>query len=100
MKNILTSKQLDFLKGYAPKDSHYTSFEEIAEVAKHLELEGKDGKSLCEIRDSAVEWYEDIYDVYKEAKKYDLADKAFNAMLSVTAVIDHYKAKIGRFDLI
>jgi hypothetical protein len=98
----LSREQKIFLKGYEPMNERFTSDEEIAMIARYLGLEGKNGENLCRVRNEVVEFYHDLEDKYRALTNSfnDLAWRTHDAMMSVTAVIDHYKVKVGRFDLV
>ena len=67
------------LKGYAPKDSHFTSFEEIEKLDKHFGLEAMDAIDLQNLRDMFMFVYINNHDWFSAT-----------AVMSVTTVIDHF----------
>ena len=68
------------LKGYEPKDKHFTSNEEIERLNKHFGLEGMTVYEMQNLRDMFMALYFAYRDWF-----------SCHAMWSVTAVIDHYK---------
>lgn len=72
------------LKGYEPKSRMFTSNEEIEMLNKHFGLEAMTVTELQNLRDMFVLVYRDQYDMFST-----------NAMMSVTAVIDHFKWQKG-----
>lgn len=67
-------------EGYMPERSGFTSNEEMQRIAEHFCLAEMTALELQNLRDFVVLWYRNDH----------LRDK-FEAMLSITAVIDHYK---------
>lgn len=72
------------LKGYEPKSRMFTSEDEIQMLNKHFGLEAMSITELQNLRDMFVLVYRDQYDMFST-----------NAMMSVTAVIDHFKWQKG-----
>ena len=72
------------LKGYEPKDSHFTSFEEVERLNKHFGLDTMNALELRNLRDMFMLVYIGNRDMFTSC-----------AMMSVTAVIDHYKWQKG-----
>lgn len=67
-------------ESYMPERSGFTSNEEMQRIAEHFHLAEMTVLELQNLRDFVVLWYRNDH----------LSDK-FEAMLSITAVIDHYK---------
>lgn len=79
----------DFLKGFTPKNEHYTTNEEVELVTEALGLEGNNERGISFIRDYVVMTYSDLM---KEVE--DDTEKRWSysvAMMSVTSVVDHYR---------
>lgn len=72
------------LKGYEPKSRMFTSEDEIQMLNKHFGLEAMSVTELQNLRDMFVLLYRDQIDMFST-----------NAMMSVTAVIDHFKWQKG-----
>lgn len=70
---------VDF-KDYMPAQRGFTSKEEIEKIAEHFGLANMTALELQNLRDFVVLFY----------RSDNMRDK-FEAMLSITAVIDHYK---------
>lgn len=70
---------VDF-KDYMPAQRGFTSNEEMQRIAEHFHLAEMTALELQNLRDFVVLWYRGEH----------MSDK-FEAMLSITAVIDHYK---------
>ena len=86
---------LDWLKDYQPKDKHFTSEEEIKMIAEKLDLAGLTNEQLKDKRDEIVLFYdkliEDAIMAGDHEKRWNLSD----GLMSVTAVIDHFKYNRG-----
>ena len=65
---------------YMPAKRGFTSNEEMQRIAEHFNLANMAALELQNLRDFVVLWYSND----------NMRDK-FEAMLSITAVIDHYK---------
>lgn len=65
---------------YMPERRGFTSNEEMQRIAEHFGLAEMTALELQNLRDFVVLWYRGDH----------MSDK-FEAMLSITAVIDHYK---------
>ena len=65
---------------YMPERRGFTSNEETQRIAEHFGLASMTALELQNLRDFVVLWYRGDH----------MSDK-FEAMLSITAVIDHYK---------
>lgn len=65
---------------YMPAKRGFTSNEEMNRIAEHFHLAEMTALELQNLRDFVVMWY----------RNDSMSDK-FEAMLSITAVIDHYK---------
>lgn len=72
------------LKGYEPKDRHFTSNEEMDMLNKHFGLEKMSAYELQNLRDMFMALYIANRDSF-----------SCFAMMSVTAVIDHFKWQKG-----
>ena len=70
---------VDF-KDYMPALRGFTSNEEMQRIAEHFGLAEMTALELQNLRDFVVLWY-----------RCDHMSDKFEAMLSITAVIDHYK---------
>lgn len=77
------------VKDYKPKDNMFTSQEEMDYLAKELELETCSNDDLCNLRDFCVMFWGEMADSKRE--KGEDSWGIHNAMMSITAVIDHYK---------
>lgn len=85
----------NFLLGYTPADEHFTSKAEMDFITRALDLEH--AESLRELRNEVVMLY---HDEMESEIKFDNNGgfagrterywKLSNAMMSVTAVIDHF----------
>lgn len=77
-----------FLKGYAPKDRHFTSLEEISLVEKNLHLDKyTEPGSLRAVRNSVVMFYDGLMDAEEDR---NVIYEFMTSMMSVTAVIDNF----------
>ena len=85
----------EWLKTYKPAERHITRWPEYKEIAKQLKLYDSTKEHVCKMRDKVVEFYDKLMDDAIEKgerqKCYDYAE----AMMSVTAVIDDFKWKMG-----
>lgn len=102
MKKMMTESMQEFLNEYTPANEHFTSNEEIARINEVLGLESLDRDGLFHLRNEVVMFYSDAEEKeikYDENGEYAGRTERFwslnNAMMSVTAVIDHYKYSIG-----
>lgn len=87
-------EQKAFLKLYKPEDQHITNWGEYNLVAKVFDLRTLDRKAICDVRDEVVVFYDGLMDSVREQDRAKFWD--YNtAMMSVTAVIDDFKWKIG-----
>ena len=75
------------LKAYCPKDSMSTDREEIDYISKILALDTLTIDEMLIMRNFMVLYYEHLRE--KVLKNDDRREQWFQAMLSVTAVIDH-----------
>ena len=83
----LTSDMKNFLKGYSPKEEHFTSINEIRLVEDNLNIDNyKD--NLRALRNSVVEFYDELIDENPNDRNMTYA--YMESMMSVTAVIDNY----------
>ena len=93
---VLTGEQEEFLEKYVPEDSICTTGEEMEQVEKALDLKELSIVNLRATRNAVVIFYaalkdeeeraSDRYPRHSWSQRYeDLS----NAMMSVTAVIDH-----------
>ena len=83
----LTSDMKTFLKGYSPKEKHFTSIEEIRLVEDNLNIANY-RNNLQSLRNSVVQFYDELIDENPNDKNmtYDYME----SMMSVTAIIDNY----------
>lgn len=80
----------EFLVGYTPEDSMFTSVEEIRTVQDALELDKKTEQQLRDTRNEVVKFYSAEYEKERTANGLNQkADNLWQGMMSVTAVIDH-----------
>lgn len=84
---------LYWLADYMPADEHFTSQSEMDLIALNLGLECLTNEQLQEKRNEVVRFYHDLKVKNQEDrnKVWDLS----TALMSVTAVIDHYKWNRG-----
>ena len=83
---------LDWLKGYMPKDEQFTSDFEMEMIAKCLDLRKLSNEELQEKRNEVVRFYSELKKAETDREKsWDYT----TAMMSVTAVIDHFKYQRG-----
>ena len=78
------------LRGYEPKDRHFTSNEEIQMLNEHFGLDKMSVLELQNLRDMFM-----LYYLSPGNQNENGAWFSTNAMMSVTAVIDHYKIQKG-----
>ena len=82
-----TEKQ--FLANYRPADEHFTSSEEIEQVAKALNLKEMANEQLHDTRDAVVKLYDEKLDAeFVDGKRTENFWGVMSAMQSVVAVID------------
>ena len=87
---MLTSDMRIFLKGYSPKERHFTSLEEIRLVEDKLNIESYKDR-LIVLRNAVVQFYNDLIEEHTNDKS--MIYEYMESMMSVTAVIDNYKYK-------
>lgn len=75
---------------WTPADKHFTSEEEMNQIASNFELAGRSRLDLQNLRDFVVLCYHGWQQDSRE-NDMDLFDKQMAAMQSITAVIDYYK---------
>lgn len=75
------------LKDYTPKDRHFTSEKEIKTISEALSLKYMDVEDMREMRNMVVVYYNYLIGDLQYGDK--LYDRYWNAMMSVTAIIDH-----------
>ncbi len=85
----LTSDMKNFLKGYSPKEEHFTSIEEIHLVEDNLNI-GNYYNNLVALRNSVVQFYDELIGDGSDRKR---THAFMESMMSVTAVIDNYAYK-------
>ena len=85
----LTSDMKNFLKGYSPKEEHFTSIEEIHLVEDKLNIPNY-SDNLRALRNSVVLFYDDLIG---DGSDRELTHAFMESMMSVTAVIDNYAYK-------
>ena len=83
----LTSDMKTFLKGYSPKEKHFTSIEEIRLVEDNLNIANYKN-NLQALRNSVVEFYDELID--ENPNNRNMTYAYMESMMSVTAVIDNY----------
>lgn len=90
LAEMLTSDMRIFLRGYSPKEKHFTSLEEIRLVEDKLNIESYRDR-LRVLRNAVVQFYNDLIDEHPNDKSmmYDYME----SMMSVTTVIDNYACK-------
>lgn len=80
-----------FLKGYMPKDKHFTSFDEIETIEEKLSLHGKTADEVHTIRNTVVLFYDNLRDnEFDNNGRSEIWYDYMTAMQSVTAAIDNY----------
>jgi len=79
-----------FLKGYSPKEKHFTSLEEIRLVEDKLNISNY-RDNLRALRNSVVQFYDELID--ENPNDRDMTYAYMESMMSVTAVIDNYAYK-------
>ncbi len=86
---VLDESQAKFLDSYVPEDECCTTGEEMEAIDKALDLSELTIDNLRATRNSVVLFYHD-----RRLVEFDAATKRYNdltnAMMSVTAVIDHH----------
>lgn len=90
LAEMLTSDMRIFLRGYSPKEKHFTSIEEIRLIEDKLNIESYRDR-LRVLRNAVIQFYNDLIDEHPNDKSmvYDYME----SMMSVTAVIDNYMYK-------
>ena len=83
----LTPDMKAFLKGYSPKEKHFTSIEEIRLVEDNLNIANY-RNNLQALRNSVVEFYDELID--ENPNDRNMTYTYMESMMSVTAVIDNY----------
>lgn len=78
------------MMAWTPADKHFTSEEEMDQIASNFELAGRSRLDLQNLRDFVVLCYHGWLE-YSRENDIDLFDKQMAAMQSITAVIDYYK---------
>ena len=86
----LTSDMKNFLKGYSPKEEHFTSIEEIHLVEDKLNID-KYRDNLRALRNSVVQFYDEL--INEDPNNRNTTYAYMESMMSVTAVIDNYAYK-------
>ena len=81
----LTPEQTRFIRTYSPENRHFTSKDEIDTIASRLGLASLSKEELQAVRNSVVKDYNDFCGYDRDARWY-----RSEAMMSITAVIDHY----------
>lgn len=90
LAEMLTSDMRIFLRGYSPKEKHFTSLEEIRLVEDKLNIESYRDR-LRVLRNAVVQFYNDLIDEHPTDKS--MVHDYMESMMSVTAVIDNYACK-------
>ena len=83
----LTSDMKNFLKGYSPKEKHFTSIEEIRLVEDNLNIANY-RNNLQALRNSVVQFYDELID--ENPNNRNMVYDYMESMMSVTAIIDNY----------
>ena len=83
----LTSDMKTFLKGYSPKEKHFTSIEEIRLVEDNLNIANYKN-NLQALRNSVVQFYDELID--ENPNDRNMTYDYMESMMSVTAIIDNY----------
>ena len=83
----LTSDMKTFLKGYSPKEKHFTSIEEITLVEDNLNIANY-RNNLQALRNSVVQFYDELID--ENPNNRNMVYDYMESMMSVTAIIDNY----------
>lgn len=83
----LTSDMKTFLKGYSPKEKHFTSIEEIRLVEDNLNIANY-RNNLQALRNSVVQFYDELID--ENPNNRNMVYDYMESMMSVTAIIDNY----------
>lgn len=87
-------KYLSCIDSYRPSSWHFTTSEDVDKVIEALYLSCMNLEELHTIRDMVVSHYDSLYEKMVEQDR-DEAYEIRNAMMSVTAVIDHCKLSAG-----
>ena len=85
----LTSDMKTFLKGYSPKEEHFTSIKEIRLVEDNLNIVNY-SNNLIALRNSVVLFYDELIG---DGSDRERTHAVMESMMSVTAVIDNYAHK-------
>ena len=85
----LTSDMKNFLKGYSPKEKHFTSIEEIHLVEDKLNIPNY-SDNLRALRNSVVLFYDELIG---DGSDRERTHAFMESLMSVTAVIDNYAHK-------
>lgn len=83
------------LKDYSPKDRHFTSREEIKEISATLEFDKADSDDLYNYRTIVVSMWSHRYADLRREGHGDEAEKVWQGMQSITAVIDLEMSRRG-----
>ena len=83
----LTSDMKTFLKGYSPKEKHFTSIEEIRLVEDNINIANY-RNNLQALRNSVVQFYDELID--ENPNDRNMTYDYMESMMSVTAIIDNY----------
>lgn len=83
----LTPDMKTFLKGYSPKEKHFTSIEEIRLVEDNLNIVNY-RNNLQALRNSVVQFYDELID--ENPNDRNMTYDYMESMMSVTAIIDNY----------
>ncbi len=83
---------LEWLLSYQPQSRHFTSEAEMKMIAERLELEKLSREQLQQKRNEVVKFLDEAMDKAEGLHNGRYAiDELMTALMSVTAVIDHYK---------
>lgn len=83
---------VESLKNYKPKDRHITSWGEYKYIAHKLSLYDSTPEHVIEMRNRVVKFFGDLIEGSKEAEE---RDNYGQALMSITAVVDDFKWKMG-----
>lgn len=90
---LLSDSEKEFLTGYAPQDTMFTTKEEMERVAENLHFKDLTAEEMHALRNSVVKHYQEIREQYERLTPP--WDRIWNAMMSVTAVIDSSLLTMG-----
>ena len=83
---------VESLENYRPKRPHITSWEEYQDIARKLHLYDSTKEHIISVRDEVVRYFSQLL---ARQKTYREVYDCTQALLSVTAVVDDFKHKMG-----